>query len=426
MDYRKQSSMNVKLSLGNRGSVLVISLLLTTLLTSIGIGFLSGSWKEVSIAFNETYLTQAFYLAEAGVAEGTRILRDSPNVDNQLVAPQPFNCPGLVPASDGGCSFTIVNNAADPGGANDDTDGILVVTSTGAFRNASSTVEARLGPTAPAAITVDGDLSIPGNPPIGGTQGSVHTNSDLTISGNPGISQDATASGTYSESGNPTIGGNAQGGVPPIPLPIIDPTAYFGRAEYILQADGKVVRASDGAVMLDTAATGNSWPANNGGWKRSSGPPQVKWEWGGNTITNPGAESIFYVEGDAQVSANPGTTGNPWDATIIATGHIDISGNPTVQAKDGDGLLFVAGTDVKISGNPGISYVGIILANEQLSISGQPTFTGFAIASDKTSTDPFIVDNEISGNPTITYNGAPPPPPNLFPIRLISWRELAL
>ncbi len=423
--------------LGERGIALVVTLLVISLLTLVGVTFLTLSVTENTIAYNEVHTTRAFNVAEAGLAHARRELITA-NVNAILASNPPlitFTAGGQNVIFAGGTySVTVSNNTAptfpkgaipaDPGGATTDTDGIIVTTSTGTYRNASRTVEALLGPGIPAAITTEKDLTIPGNPTIGGTLGSVHTNSDLTISGNPDIFQDATASGTYSASGNPTIGGKAQGGVPAIPLPVIDPAAYLPRAEYILKADGTVVDAPTAAVVFDST-TGNSWPTNNGGWKRSSGPPQVKWEWGGNAITNFGAESIFYVEGDAQVSANPGSTADPWDVTIIATGHIDISGNPTARAKDADGLLFVAGTDVKISGNPAISYEGIILANEQFQMSGNLSFTGFAIARDETSTDPFIVNNAINGNPTITYDGAPAPLADLFPIRVLSWREMA-
>ncbi len=115
MDLLEQR--HVAQPLGERGSVLVIALLLTTVLTILGLSFLIVSGQSLFIAFNETHLTQAFYLAEGGVAEAKRILRDSNNWDNERTAAQPLNCPpGLVVAGDGGCTFTVENDAGDPGG----------------------------------------------------------------------------------------------------------------------------------------------------------------------------------------------------------------------------------------------------------------------------------------------------------------------
>ena len=110
MDLLSRKQMGV--SRGEQGSVLVIALLFASVLTIMGVSFITLSGTDISIAFNETNHSQAFYLAEAAIAEGTRILRDSNDWDNQLGAPQPFPCPGLVPVADGGCIFLVENDLA--------------------------------------------------------------------------------------------------------------------------------------------------------------------------------------------------------------------------------------------------------------------------------------------------------------------------
>ena len=66
------------------------------------------------------------------------------------------------------------------------------------------------------ALVVGGSVDISGNATFTGSQGGVHANGDLDISGNPNIAGDALAAGSYTESGNPTIGG-ISGGAPARP-----------------------------------------------------------------------------------------------------------------------------------------------------------------------------------------------------------------
>ena len=75
MDRSKQQQVN--LPFGERGSVLVIALLFTVVLSFLGVTFLSISGTDVSIAFNETEHSQAFYLAEAGIADLDAVTRAS-------------------------------------------------------------------------------------------------------------------------------------------------------------------------------------------------------------------------------------------------------------------------------------------------------------------------------------------------------------
>src|SRR3990172_3862548 len=126
---------------GEQGSVLVIALLFASILTIMGVSFMTVSGTDISIVFNETNHSQAFYLAEAGIAEATRVLRDSNDWDTQLGAPQPFPCPGMAPAQEGGCPFRVENDGADPGGPANDTNDVVVVRATGTFRNAAKEVD---------------------------------------------------------------------------------------------------------------------------------------------------------------------------------------------------------------------------------------------------------------------------------------------
>ena len=89
---------------------------------------------------------------------------------------------------------------------------------------ARRTLRVSFGPTGVlAALLTNGDLDMPGNTKICVECGSAHTNQDFAISGNPSICEDATATGSWTASGNPTIGG-ASGARDRIFVPVINPS----------------------------------------------------------------------------------------------------------------------------------------------------------------------------------------------------------
>src|SRR5262249_874366 len=107
-----------------------------------------------------------------------------------------------------------------------DQDKRIVVYSTGTFANSSVTIEGWIGFVPYPALLSNGDIAAGGNSEIDGTYGSVHSNSNLTVTGSAYVAQSATATGTYSGpasgSGSPGgsgVGGFAAGGHPPIYMP---------------------------------------------------------------------------------------------------------------------------------------------------------------------------------------------------------------
>lgn len=394
-----------------QGVALVICLLVMTLLYVLGATFLSISTTESSIASGRAKVMTAFFLADAGTEHARRSLQGK-DLSGVLDGTTPvFTAGNTVNLAGGSYTIQVTNNtlangfplstiAADPSAsATVDSDGIVVVTSTATFENATQVAEAIVS--APQTNVTEGvvtgsNLDISGNPSISGSAGSVHSNGDMRITGNPTISQDATASGSFDASGSPTVGGDQGGGYPTVSIPPVVPADYRSLANYVLKADGKVYQSDGTTVVFDTSS-GNSWPSNDGGWKLSGG----KWEWNGNDV-DPGANSVFYVEGNAKIASNPGEPGSPWQVTLIADGYIDVSGNPDMEAKTQDFLL-IAGTDVKISGGPDVT--GVIAAHEQFHGSGNFTLTGCIVVEDASSDDSTVGSNSISGNSTIIYTG---------------------
>lgn len=307
------------------------------------------------------------------------------------------------------------------------------------------------------AILTGGDLLIPGNPVVAGSLANVHANKNVVISGNPNIAGKATASGDYSQSGNPVLGQGWEESVPLVAIPNINPREHYLKSHYDLCPNG-TVRA--GPSYIDT--NGASAPNPNGsstpcagdqlavatsneyrGWKKSGDDSLqlAKWDYGGSTAY----DGVYYVyQGSAKVGGNPGENAAPWNVTIIAEatatgpepthcphrgGDIEVSGNPKMHAHShASPLLFIAGRDLKVNGNPqsgGPGYSGVFAAHEQAQLSGNPVVVGAVISNSSCNTSGSPIPNtgiETNGNPSITYDGLDIPFGET--IRVTRWLEL--
>lgn len=286
---------------------------------------------------------------------------------------------------------------------------------------------------------------------------------NLETAGNPVIAQGASTSGT-SVAGDYYKSDTATGsqvppetGVQARPAPTINPAVFAKYADYLLADDGFAYLYVGGPFYVNPGTLSHCTttpcpPKNPGGWLRhaskltepnkstketgqcsfgwkmvsevsSSGP--VVWENcgpGGGGYETPGT---FYVMGDAVISNNPGTAANPLKITIIATASIMISGTPyltwdqlttttvplSLNPSQPTNIMLVAGRDLKLNGNADQTFEGAFLAHEQLDISGNPSINGFFMAenanagvSSWATGDDLLVESNISGNPTITYN----------------------
>lgn len=285
----------------------------------------------------------------------------------------------------------------------------LVVRATGYASGGTTTVlEATISQMTLPAIVTNDDLVISGNPTVNGTNGSVHSNSNLTISGSPNIAENATATGNYSTSGNPSIGGLSGGGRPNLPIPPVVVAALRPLADFILESDGRMTRRDDGSLVCDASASQNACrDAGYGFVYAPSGGSLGLPQWNINANSAPNAhEKTFYAEGDARISGSPGTAANPLAISIIAEGDIEISGNPDLRPALPE-VMFATHQDLKISGalEQPIAFEGQMLVREQLHISGHPQLAGQIIVENAADVSNLVTTNTISGNPTITYNG---------------------
>ena len=300
-----------------------------------------------------------------------------------------------------------------------DNDQLIILSAVGVVDGNTTTVQALVfNPSGIVnAISTNENLTISGNPIISGACGSIHTNDDMDVSGNPNISQNSTSSGTYIPGG--TVGGVSGGGHSDVPVPLLDPTTFEPNADYKLASDGNVYDAN-GNFVHD--ATSSDWE----GWNYSS----PKW-----TQTGVGAgatiDGSLYVEGDVVISSDVGAPGSPWEVTIVATGFIEVSGNPDLanyknpsDQEEIQNIFMLAGTDLKFNGNSTVQIEGLLYAKEQLDISGTPNINGAIIAYDFAASEGLVSENKISGDATITYGCGLAIPGIATGIDVIAWNEL--
>jgi cytoskeletal protein CcmA (bactofilin family) len=360
--------------------------------------------NEATIAANHLRGIQAQYVAESGFEAAFAALRATPaSLTAAPAAPAFADVPGLsAPGANLAAvgTYTVQYQAAGP-------NTVLVVatgsTSVGGAQRRVHAMLARAPFTSEHAILAGGNLSFSGNPNITGTCPNVHSNGNLAISGSPDIDGDADASGSYSVSGNPSVGGTSGGGRPYETVPAIVPLDFYNAAKTSLPASEVFNYKADGTVyngagtLVATVSSGNTYRE----WKYEPGSP-TKWTISSNT----GELGTYYFESDVNIAGSPGSAASPWRASILATGSIEVSGNPTMDDHLTDTAL-VAGKDVKITGNPTLQ--GLVGAAEQVQISGNVTLTGAIIAQDASATSGTVVFDQVYGNSTITCVALNPP-----------------
>lgn len=187
-------------------------------------------------------------------------------------------------------------------------------------------------------------------------------------------------------------------GESPMPVPDLNPLDFCGNANYILRTDGYVLRVSDG-TLHDARST------EKFGFKRSGTSP-LMWDHKGSLAVR----GTFCAHGNVKVGDEFGTPSNPFSFSLIATGSIQISGNPYIKPASVDSILLMAGGDLQISGNPtgsATSFEGLIYAGSQCQIKGNPRLRGQLICKNKPNpagSENWVTQNVISGNPEIIYD----------------------
>jgi hypothetical protein len=278
----------------------------------------------------------------------------------------------------------------------------IVVQAVGhAATGAVVTVEAIIVPLAMPAVVTGQSLTVSGTAVIGGTQGGVHSNQDLLLHGSPLISKDATASRDFVTSGLPVAGGESGGGFPPRAIPAVRALDHRPDADVILASDGRMTLA-DGSLVCDASVDDQQCASRGYGWTYRVAEG---WALRGDDVT----AGTYYVEGNVVIAGNPGSTGEAVALSIIAEGFIAVSGRPRVQPDAPGGVLFLAGTDLKIDGLlRATTREALILVREQCAITGSSTISGQILVEGAADDSPLVTGNLLSGGLTVVYNGSLP------------------
>jgi hypothetical protein len=267
---------------------------------------------------------------------------------------------------------------------------------------ARADVDALVGGITMPGFVFDGPLTVSGNPSTIGRCGGAHANGAITISGgltaNGPVSSTSTVTGSIVNTGGAAV--TPLQNQPVAEMPDVQLPDKCQRARYWMRSDGTVFDRTLGTT-IGTAITSAVL-----GFKRVSTSP-LKWTWEPTGTT----DGSFCFDGNVEISGNPGAPAAPLRWSLYTSGSVSISGNPYLRSFDEDSILVAANGDIVISGNPtggAVSYGGAVYARYQCRISGNPTIMGQVICdnepSQPTTAIEYVAFNEISGNPTLTYN----------------------
>jgi hypothetical protein len=459
-----------------RGMSLPFALFGLVTLTILGLGLTGIGMTSLTVASNEAENNEALQIADAGIAHGKRLLlwQDWMSFDQFLQAGDGTACNGdefsvaplngpltpypPVPASYPTAASDFIPAAGRAYGVGrytvalcddmltdvDPTTGILdtdpnhdvnkrvLMRSTGVGRNGSTaTIEAVIGAVDMAAIFVNGNANVQGNPTTSGSDGAVYASGNMLLSGNP------CAQMYFASTGTTTAGSNVRGGTgcttsavdirqntQPLNPPILNPANYEQYADYKLDGTtGFMYQRSAGAGspwVLVLSLPGVSYVSSTAGWSFDS------------SIGN----GTYYVyKSDLTMGGSPGSAGSPVHLTIICDGWVNLAGSPVMVPNLTlpfmGGVAVIAGTDLLMAGNASSSYTGLYYALDQINFSGNPNITGQVVAGNQadvpypssggTNLVPLDATTgymDISGNPTITWSGG-----GMVAIAQLQWRE---
>lgn len=375
-----------------RGVVLIVVLLSLLVMALMGAGLLATAATEGTISGNDRDAVQALYLAEAGVEHAKAVLRGSGNWSAELQAPQPVAGLALAVGAGNGYSFTITNDAADVAGIATnpvtDTNGLVVVTSTGTYRNGQRIIQAVLGKYQP--LTPGGAISSIGvttntffngnafnidghdwNPPQGGLP--------ATLSGSPakwGVSsadpgQVTNILNSLSSQQKDNIDGKNADLAAHVPSVGVDATS-------VTQAQLQNFASAMGTMADNVLAPGTQLAGSDCTILGTYSAPKITYVEGsgGLTLTGCGGSGILVVRngtltiaGDFMWTGLIVTVGSAVGFTLSGGGNKSVYGSMIV-----DEVSVLASMDVGVQGNPTVRYSSMAI---QQATSGNPKLNGY-------------------------------------------------
>ncbi|MBI4590869.1 MAG: hypothetical protein HY725_18755 [Candidatus Rokubacteria bacterium] len=398
-----------------RGVALPLALIGLVSLSGLLLVFLHLGATESLIGKSHAELTEARFVAEAGIEWAYDNLISNPDWNAVLLGPDGLadtaddgklatavSLPGLSAAS-GTFTVTVRNDAQagdsritgaplDTGGGFNDTNGRIIVTSVGVVGAATRTVRVAMRritlPPLVAALALPGaesettfngnsftvngtdtnldDTPGPGDPVWGIAVGAGNTANETVVQNSLSAQQQNNVTGKAQNQGQPGSGNNAISPDPQLTSPAV--------SDFITS-----VKSSADLTMVSTQA--NPLSFTNIGASCASNPGSTTC-WG--TQANP---KIVYIKGEPDPTS--------------AFSALQVSGNSS-----GTGILIVEDGDLRISGN--FRWNGIII------VTGKWVGIGYmgggwqsvygAVISNETATDPGFREALVSGNAKINYS----------------------
>ena len=393
-----------------RGAALVLALFALTALMLLGSVFLASSLTETNVSGNELKAAKAFDLAEGGIERGRVALKRArvnsvlsaggTLLSNQSLAGGTY---GVTVANNINPPFPLGSIPADAGGAVKDTDGYVILTSTGTYQNATRQVEVIVhkikGPFPDAiwsnttiklgggAIIDTFDSSVgPYDPANAGSDQGVFANGNITLGGTSLINGDATAGGTIT-AGHTT--GIVTTGAPPETMPILTCPANF-------------------SASVPSGPGINYNPANG----------QLKLNGGAILVLNSPPTSYFFSE--ISVSANSTITVNTGGShmDVYISGKVDMTSGGIINTSTLPTSLTLSAcgggkATWKITGS-GSNYYALYAPNRDITLTGISDLYGAVVAGSFTDT----------GGPSVHYDEALAGPPDPPAVIAGSWAEI--
>ena len=414
--------MNIK---RQEGMVLIISLIILFVSTILAISTVRTATLELAMSRNHMYAVEALQNAESGVA--VTLAEVEANYD--------LSADGFVDVINGQYRASKADLArkmwydtilVDDGEIDGDllvdtNDTVRLISQATSFDGASNTIEVLIGVSSAVpgfgldkAILTQGDLTFGGDAELHGSNQDVHSNSDIYRA------DKVLTDGIISASGDVYGTADGESNATEIDIPLIDPGVFAQYADFIFDSNGNVHDADGKFVGKDSYQ----------GWEFKGS----KWNTNGAKVVG----GLLYFEGVAgnvDISSNVGTKGSPWEVSILADGWIDVNGTPIIDNYKNPAnpvevqqILFMAGTDIKIVGNPNQVFNGIIAAGEQIYLSGNINIEGSILAADQSNTSNLVTENTMSGTADIINDGgfSLPPVARGSELQVYTWRPLLI
>lgn len=311
----------------------------------------------------------------------------------------------------GSYQVRLVNDTEDPSGDPfDDTNDRIVAVSRGTTPDGGEAlVKVIIEPLPYPAVVVNGDLLAGGSARVGGACAGVHANGRLEVSEAVTIDGPITADTVVHLYVDPADLAKVESGAPPIDVPRLNPLSYCSDADYVLR---------DGWIVNMTAEPDSTYLG--GGTEWSWNQAENIYKLGGQ----PSNLGTFCAHGNVQYTASIGTESEPVPVTIIATGSVQIAGRSRISPAHPDGLLIISGGDVRVGGQAGARYSGLIYGENQCVVGGGPEVEALILCQNDPDSHSYDASdlfdyNAIDNSSIVSYDCSGPRQPP----RVTAWWE---